>query len=197
MNKFPQVRYFASRKTKFVEITHAPVNGISIQHCRNYTNPYDAFAVWVDNLDTAKPHMLHIGNSATLYGAKAVAKAVYEREQKRPKGEQLRALLNLCSFACNVARHADVLRRNGTTLRDIKRYWLERQLEQFGEPAANGAVSPHVMEALELFDGAFSARTKKDFTLFCLNLQERMTKRMDELDADGRGRAVAGHWLGR
>lgn len=29
MNKFPQVRYFASRKNKFVEITHAPVRGVS------------------------------------------------------------------------------------------------------------------------------------------------------------------------
>lgn len=29
VNKFPQVRYYASRKNKFVEITHAPVNGIS------------------------------------------------------------------------------------------------------------------------------------------------------------------------
>ncbi|HDR2796527.1 TPA: hypothetical protein QCJ95_005176 [Enterobacter asburiae] len=29
MSKFPQVRYFASRKTKFIEITHTPVNGVS------------------------------------------------------------------------------------------------------------------------------------------------------------------------
>ncbi|HBQ5672361.1 TPA: hypothetical protein MAB51_002502 [Klebsiella pneumoniae] len=29
MNNLPQVRYFASRKTKFIEITHAPVNGVS------------------------------------------------------------------------------------------------------------------------------------------------------------------------
>lgn len=29
MSKFPQIRYYASRKTKFIEITHAPVNGVS------------------------------------------------------------------------------------------------------------------------------------------------------------------------
>ncbi|HAG0017527.1 TPA: hypothetical protein G8O67_004913 [Salmonella enterica] len=29
MNKFPQVRYFASRKNKFIEVTHTSVNGIS------------------------------------------------------------------------------------------------------------------------------------------------------------------------
>lgn len=34
MNKFPQVRYFTSRKNKFVEITHAPRYGVSTKETK-------------------------------------------------------------------------------------------------------------------------------------------------------------------
>lgn len=29
MNKFPRIYYYASKKEKFIEINHAPVNGVS------------------------------------------------------------------------------------------------------------------------------------------------------------------------
>lgn len=42
MSKFPQVRYFASRKTKFVEITHAPHHGVSTKETKPVAGKLEA-----------------------------------------------------------------------------------------------------------------------------------------------------------
>lgn len=42
MSKFPQVRYFASRKNKFIEITHAPVNGVSTKATKSVNGKAEA-----------------------------------------------------------------------------------------------------------------------------------------------------------
>ncbi|MFL4429658.1 hypothetical protein [Serratia marcescens] len=42
MNKFPRVHYYASRKNKFVEITHAPVNGISTKVTKSVSGKVEA-----------------------------------------------------------------------------------------------------------------------------------------------------------
>lgn len=42
MSKFPRVYYYASSKTKFIEITHAPVNGISIKETKPVSSKVEA-----------------------------------------------------------------------------------------------------------------------------------------------------------
>lgn len=42
MSKFPRVYYYASRKTKFIEITHAPVNGVSTKETKSVSSKVEA-----------------------------------------------------------------------------------------------------------------------------------------------------------